>query len=586
MPNISDIMNEAAYTGSKELGGFANDVISPDIRPIEQLAQYTFLYNKSLFDQRQKDADEKIKQLAALTAYDLANGRGKDKQAVIDNQAKLHDWMAQFAAKGTPKSPKEKIQQDLEFQTKIQDSLKLINSANERNIGYQAKKDGINADASLSAAQKDNLIKDLDKEFDDTDIYTPISPLPKFDLTVPPVAPPVYKTTGVLIVTPNGVVDQEVKLFDPKTNMNAAFLQANDLEAPTLPANATELQKQEFRQKSLGKSPNKIWQDAAQVYNTAIADPRYQKVNPDGSTYLDYDAIKSNNPILNNTLSLIDRYNNYSAERKADAQAGFYTDKVGNRIKLLQTVNPDDFFTIDKTQPLSPAQVVFLQKFAAASPDTKLEKYQYTGDATKLTEKRLEESGANYRAGLHAKGPKSETVIDKPAILFGQHIQRLKTTFANNGGQDIKVPYEKVDEKTRIAAKMDQGESIEYKPDGSFDIIDKKGAVKSIGTIENLAQGFIDAVKVVDLAGGAAKDGTMAEGFQTKSESKFNELFGTTSGKVIWDNWGAAKPTTQPAAPPKESEGTTININDVPAGTKLEKRKGKYYYKSKEVLIQ
>ncbi len=48
----------------------------------------------------------------------------------------------------------------------------------------------------------------------------------------------------------------------------------------------------------------------------------------------------------------------------------------------------------------------------------------------------------------------------------------------------------------------------------------------------------------------------MAEGFQTKSENYFKQLWGTTSGKTIWDNWNNK---TQPA---DDSKTESANGND------------------------
>lgn len=418
MPTIGEITSGNSYVGNAQIGGANTGAFQIDTRPIQQLAQYTYLYNKSLFDQSQKDADQKIEELAKLTAYDLSNARGKDKDAGITALADLQKFGAEFAAKGTPKTPEEKIKQQIEYQNKIQGAEKIINSINARGIGYTARKNAILA-STADAGLKDTQLKQLDEEFDNTDIYTKISAQPNFDLSVPKVGAPIIKKTGVLVETPNGVIDQTLGFFDPKSNLNAAYLEANNLELPVLPPNATALQKQEYEQKLKVKSANSIWQDAAVVYNTALSDPKYKLSNSDPANPvgdIDYNAIEADNPILHNTLQLIDRYNAYAAERKADATAGYYTDKLGNNVKLLQTVKPEDFFIIDKTKALSPAQVVFLEKFATAAPDTKDEKFQYSGDFTKLRIENIQQAAANYRARLEQEGlnKRSEQKITPP----------------------------------------------------------------------------------------------------------------------------------------------------------------------------
>lgn len=441
MATIGEITSGASYRGDAALGGANTGSFQIDVRPIQQLAQYTYLYNKSLFDQTQKDADQKIEELAKLTAYDLANARGKDKDAGIKALADLQKFGAEFAAKGTPKTPEEKIQQQIEYQNKIQGAEKIINSINARGIGYTARKNAIlssNADAGL----KDTQLKQLDEEFDNSDIYTKISAQPNFDLSAPKVGAPIIKKTGVLVETPNGVVDQTLGFYDAKANRNASFLEAHNLELPILPANATPLQRQEYEQKLKIKSTNNLWQETAKVYEAAFSDPKYQLALPaegENQTGLNYEAIKRDNPILSNILDLTDRYNAYMTQRKADAQAGYYTDKLGNTVKLLQTVSPDDFILIDKTKPLSSVDIIELQKFADAAPDTKDEKFQYSGDFTKLRIENIQQAAANYRARLQENGlnQRAEQKIIAP-VDNGNIIFNVNGAVAGNSGVEIK----------------------------------------------------------------------------------------------------------------------------------------------------
>src|SRR4051812_35694333 len=119
MPTIADITNAASYQGNAALGGGGGFVLDVDLKPIQQLAQYTFLYNKSQYDQRQKDADQKIKELADLSAYDLTTARGKDKDAVVKAVATLTDAGKNYSSKGVPQSPQDKINQEIDFQKQI-----------------------------------------------------------------------------------------------------------------------------------------------------------------------------------------------------------------------------------------------------------------------------------------------------------------------------------------------------------------------------------------------------------------------------------------------------------------------------------
>lgn len=149
---------------------------------------------------------------------------------------------------------------------------------------------------------------------------------------------------------------------------------------------------------------------------------------------------------------------------------------------------------------------------------------------------------ARYNATKPTGSDKPPTVIEAPAIKFGEHVDTLKEKF-NNGATEVDVSYESTDPKTRLALGLKPEQVVVYKPDGSYEIRGNTQATKkdviSKGTINNLVSGFIEATKVVDINPDTDKDGTMAAGFQTNSENYFKKLFGTTNGTDIWnsDRW-------------------------------------------------
>lgn len=377
MAIVSDIVNADSFVGNAANGGFGGKAIKIDSRPLELLASYTFLYNKSQYDQRQKDADEKIKELASITALDLNGTRPEDRDKVLSQYEQLMKDAAARASEGSPKSPREKAEQKLKFDLKTKETIDAINAVNARAISYTDQKGKIVNDTTLSAKQKEVQLSQLDKLFNDTDIKAPIPKLEKFQLKVPEIGKPLMKTVGTLVKNQNGIIDQTIGFFDPETNMNASLAEANDLILPPLPANATQIQKNEYEQKKASLGTNGIWQDAAAALNAALSDGKYKK--EDGT--IDLNAVKADNPIASNILELANRWNDYAEKGRADAVAGMYTDQMGNQISLLDIVSPDDFFTIDINKPLSAEQIIFLQKFGDAAPDTKQSKYQFTGEA-------------------------------------------------------------------------------------------------------------------------------------------------------------------------------------------------------------
>ena len=54
----------------------------------------------------------------------------------------------------------------------------------------------------------------------------------------------------------------------------------------------------------------------------------------------------------------------------------------------------------------------------------------------------------------------------------------------------------------------------------------------------------------------------MAQGFQQKSEAALNKLFGTTSGKKIWDTWKQETKKDEKAVSKKTSIGGILKFPD------------------------
>ncbi len=392
MATINEITAGNSYTGNSALGGSSTGVFDIDTRPVQQLAQYTFLYNKSQYDQRQKDADEAVKKLADLAPYDLVNGLPKDKEELIDAQAKLSKDMADYAAQGTPKTPQEKLRREIDFQSKIQGQLKKIKGANERLISYNLHKAAIEA-LPEDAAVKAEKLKMLDKQVADTDIYTPIQALPNFDLTIPKVAPPVYKTQDAQAIGANNNVEQTLTSFDGPANYAASLIESGPLAEMLTPppANATELEKQQYALRAKSKGGSVLWQDAANFLNKAIQDPNYKKTQTNmaivpelatqsPSNEIDFEAIKKDNPLAGNIISLYDRYNEAA---KLHNEGNWVIDEKGYKVILPN--EPDKQWPIlDITKGLKPSDIVYLEKFSQAQPDKIDSKVTHTGDANTL----------------------------------------------------------------------------------------------------------------------------------------------------------------------------------------------------------
>ena len=586
---MNDVSNAAQYRGTPELGGNTGFVLNPDVRPLQQLAAYTVMYNKSLFKQRQKDADEKIKALSELTAYDAAQGEGKDKEEVMKRVEALRQKGADFAAQKW-KSPNEKTQAYFAFQKEIADDIKTINSATARKQKLDLYNAAIDKDVKLTVPEREERKKVAKRLFDETDINTMFN-IPDYDMKTPTAPKALTEKVNTIKKDKDGnaVIIKSEEGFAFEANAKNGYLFGNELNFPeTLPENASQEQKDAFAQQGLAFGKTKLggWVDAANFGAAALSDPNYKKtetttdINVVGAApvtrltdQVDVEKIKASNPLYGGVVNMADQYNKALAEKIYKLENKVYTDTVtGEVIEFAggsDTVEGLKALFIDVTKPLSPAQLANLAIFEQALPTLVEKKYIETNDANERLNTNLDfkvQWKNAETARINALKPdgsgngsgKQETVISQPAILFGEHINRLKGEFKRNNGKDIIVPFKNVDEKTRVATKLKDGEYVIYKQDGSYVITtDQKGQdnakVLSVGTIDNLAQGFIDAVKTIDLDGSTDKDGTMAEGFQVKSEAFFNQTFGTASGSTIWNNWGKGS-----VAPTKTVSTATI----------------------------
>lgn len=393
---LSDIQAGSRYTGDATLGGGVDKLLELDYRPIQQLAQYTYLYNKSQYDQRQKDADEKIKELSELAAYDLVNGIGKDAEEIKKAKLKLDEYARDYLSK-IPANPKEKLDMKVDFDRKKAELLNIINAGAARNIAYMLRKNTIlKNEEGLTAAGVDAQLKDLDNELNSTDIFTPISSAPKFKAPLTDVGDSKIKQVEVLKKDGNNIYTDKRTIWSPKENMSDATLLETGLSLPLLPKDATPIQKKEYEQRLLRGDTNTIWQQAGQLFNAALNDPNYKKtitttdINVPGeppvtklTEEVDYNKIKTSNPIISGILDLITKHNQYIESVREQYNKGQFDNYDGTK-----SINIDEYQPIYPAQPLTGKQLIYLQKFAKAPAD-KLEKdARYTGEAN--TKKNIE----------------------------------------------------------------------------------------------------------------------------------------------------------------------------------------------------
>ncbi|HQV55017.1 MAG TPA: hypothetical protein PLX17_05850 [Chitinophagaceae bacterium] len=428
MATINEISNAAQYRGESSLGGGSTGAFEISTRPFELLNAYTLRYKKDQYDQAQIDADEKIKQLAKLTAYDLVNGLEKDKGELMEAQAQLIERRAKEARLGTPSSPKEKMAREVSFQTDIQGMLKKIDAANARKIKLDAYKAKVQGDNTIPANRKELMIKQAEDLFNSTDILI-LPEIPDHKVVVPKNGDAVIDEVDVIKtgLDGNATIKETIKQFSIGNTWKIAYLNGNGFAAPILPPNATPQQQAEYEQQKLvfEESDIGVWATSANFFNSALNDPNYKKIattsgiNVVGelpttslTTEVDVEKVKSDNPIIGGILAVAERYNDYAKKRLEDIKNKSYIDDVtGEKVLLVGGDKESDVKFIDVTKPLKPEDLSFLDMFAKAAPD-KIDK-TLTSNDNAIQKQTLAETIRNNKADQYLKGKQLKLEEDK-----------------------------------------------------------------------------------------------------------------------------------------------------------------------------
>lgn len=596
MATANDIAQNAGYLGNSNLGGGNFGVITIDSKPLENLAAYTYAYNKTKWEQQQKDAQEKAKELADFTAYDLTTAIPEDSKKIQKEWNELYSWVQ---SNPTVLDYKNNQKGFLEYKKKRNDFENNLKNAKSRDIVY---KSGLTAaEKETNAAIKNQLQSQLDQQIKaDSDLATPIR-LQQYDAKIPeiPVAPMVTFDVGIIDENGNFNRDRTIKMADQKfINSKAAEiglgLQSNVLDETSaefisLTPEQQQTKRDEFKTRSA--SGKLLPVETAATFNQALAE--YKTENG-----IDLNKMKSN-PILAGTLKSIDDYNRDMRQMKEQIKAGVYRDKAGKKLQFgMDGVDEYDYEEIDYTDgEVSAIDLLKVQLKAKALPTS----FDTKTDETDLAIKKDDNARGWAELAFRKRQAAKETpanapeFIQDPATLFGNHAQRVASFYQRNpNAPTLVAKFGKVDNETRIATGLQEGQEIEYKRDGSWNIIAetdiyqkkdgkfvldkddekilqfKKGQVVKTGTIEGLKKGYIDAVKI-----GQGTDGAQTEGFQQKSESGFINTFGSNDANAIFNSFmtgnstPAPQSTQQAAAPVESSSSVSVSY----------KVKGKTYTK-------
>lgn len=422
-------VNSSNYTGDKNLGGGDFGVLKIDTKPLEQLAYYSMLFNKSEYDQRQKDADAKVDELAKLAQINLNNLVRKDKDIVAKKYTDFVTYASEFTRKN-PKTHEEKLAQQLEWQTKFGELMGDYNSAKKRTVGYFAAQAEIES-TYTDPADREVAKKELDRKFDTTDLSTYIQPLPEYKTESADIPKPVTSTLSVIKKGGDENIDMEGIVFIPRVNAVVAdqtLLRINQTPLEGTPEfdklsddGKVQATMQANKYKKGGAS---VYASSAQHFNEVL-----QSKGQDGKLlYFDGETgafledkfkndMANNSPVMSAYKALKDLHT-YSTDKIQQISNGRLTDG-GFEYDLPTGVTADDFRAgiIDFKKGVTANQLIQAGSFAEYSGDKFQKKVTNTGTKSRKELEQIQQAGANKREAMNQAGQNSRNRDDNATQL-------------------------------------------------------------------------------------------------------------------------------------------------------------------------
>lgn len=409
MAEAADIgANFSNYAGNAGNVGGNFGPITIDTKPLQQLAEYTFLYKRDQWQQKKKEADAKVKELADLSDIALNNLRGKDKEQLKGDFTKLIQSASDYARK-IPKNENERIQNELEWQTTKGAFYNNYNSGKSRAISYEAQKVAINS-AQTNAKTKEEQLRILDEAFDKTGIDTPISAIPNFEIKKFDIPKPIASTFSSLSIGKNDNYKISGSYYDPSKNGAIAGAELFNIKK-ALPKkgtpeydNLSEAERNQVNIQSTMDNPASGWIDAIPALNDALQKKEY--LNEDGTfNYVKFENDNASNTVLMKPFNAFKNLDVYSRQKFQEASVNMFSDN-GLEVQLPSTVIPNNFKAgfVDFTKGVSAEQLLNAGMFAQYEGDKFTKDVTHTGEANDLLKSQLDREAANYRARLNEEG--------------------------------------------------------------------------------------------------------------------------------------------------------------------------------------
>jgi hypothetical protein len=388
MADINTIVNEDSYKPNPELGGVGLGVGKIDTKPLENLAAYSFAYNRQRYLDKQKQIEEQAKELANLTAYDLSSAIPKDREELTKKWNDLYGWVKENIQNGNNVLDFQNNQSGwLEYNKRKNDLENDISGGKVRSTIYALRQKEVTnvTDPDLKAYYQ----KTLDEEANSTNIRTPLKYTNQFDLNPVQVKAVEPRKIQVTDVGANmiGTRDYSLADMDAVTNQAVALttglMQSNlDENSPQFKAMSPEVQDQYRQQFNAQQAAGKLEPiESANNFNSALNSLKNDKkyVNEDGTFNTDA-LINSNNPIVAGIAEQVRVYNSKMDEMTNLIDNGAFTDNFGGQLKFGGTngLNRSSYSHINLNDGISAQELLKMRILAASPANTATTKVQVT----------------------------------------------------------------------------------------------------------------------------------------------------------------------------------------------------------------
>jgi hypothetical protein len=424
------------YQGNAALGGGGFGFERLDVRPIEDLARYTMLYNKSEYDQRQKDVEKAAAEIADMTSYDLTSGIPKDAKLLQEKYDKITNYVRDNPNALDYRNKKEwtaykKMRNDLENDLK---------GGKVRNTMWALRQKEVQDETDPE--KKKLLQAELDKEIADTDIRTPIKHTQQYvDNQIKlPTAPEL--TFDVTKTGPNAVIGRTYSYFNvPKARANGDVFALGMDET-------VDLSTPQGQRDAIAKKKN-FWVQGAEAFNSVInakdaaGEFLYKKKITNTATgAVTYTLDESKlSKLPRNILNLIKETNSYLSETKADIKSGVLLDKFENPITFGQgALDENDYTEINYEDGLSPEELALVAQYASWKGDTYSTKVQQTDN-------QIQKRGQDISAATQRRGQDLDLLNSREGRKLQKDLADLKPTSGKTvAEQKAEYPILKTDE--------------------------------------------------------------------------------------------------------------------------------------------